>query len=210
MELVCKNCGRKYRVKKAPQEIDESLLVCPNCGGKLAPVTPAPEPEVVQREPKVEREGSRVKLEDLLITKDVALIYWDLGHSKLPVETTLREEGFEVKEISGEEDLRYWLRILVPKVVVIGTENEDLAKRLEEGLLIVPMEDYRGIFRVRVSSSFITLDPKEVFLSGTHLVCNPQDLEKFKEVYAKAKEYWQVLYAPFHRALEAIKEGEEV
>ncbi len=200
VEFICQGCSRKYRLRGTPEEIREELLFCPQCGGKLVPFGSKPP---VQETSSTERDP----LADLLITGPVALIFWDLPYTRDLVEEVLTKEGYTVRVFENEEELKYWLRLFVPEVVVIGTEDEDRVKLFEERLLELPMEDYRRIFRIRISPRYRTLDPREIFLTGVHLVCHPEDLERFADIYQKARDYWKVLYSPYFKAQEAMEEG---
>jgi len=205
IEFVCKGCGRKYRLRGSPEEVREDLLFCPECGGKLAPYREqalgSSSSQGISSTPRKDF------LEDLLITGPVALIYWTLPASKDRVEEVLRNEGCVIKDFQAQEDLKYWLRLFIPEVVVFATEDEGRVADFEAMLLDLPMEDYRRIFRIKIASRYRTLEPTEVFLAGVHLVCNPRDLEKFEEIYQKARDYWKVLYAPYFKAYEGLGEG---
>ena len=201
VELVCEGCNQKYRLRVRPEEVREDLLFCPQCGGKLNPSSQASK----TLRPK---DLSQDLLEDLLITGPVALVYWDLSYPKEPVEDLLKEEGYTLKGLADTESLRYWLRLFIPKVMVWGTEDETMVSSFEEVLGELSMPDYRRIFRLWVSPRFRTLDPLQTFLAGVHLICHPEDLERFPEIYHKAQEYWQRLYEPYHKAYQRREEVE--
>ncbi len=191
IELVCENCGRKYRLRRPPEEVKEELLFCPECGGKLA--SPGKSPEM----------GA---LEDLLITGPVALIHWDLPFPRSPVEKVLEGEGFTFRTFNSLEELRGWLRIFIPELLVYGTEEASRVSEFEELLLTdLPMEDYRRLFRVWITSRYRTLEPREIFFSGMHLVCQPENLDRFEEIYRKARQYWEALYQPYYQALKEVE-----
>ncbi len=192
IELVCENCGRKYRLRRPAEEIKEDLLFCPECGGKL----------VSKKKAREEIGG----LEDLLITGPVALICWELPFSISPIEKVLRAEGFTFRNFSSLEELRGWLRIFVPELLVYGTEETAKVSGFEEILISdLPMEDYRRIFRIWITSRYRTLEPREIFFSGMHLVCQPENLDRFEEIYRKARQYWEGLYHPYYQALKEVK-----
>ena len=69
------------------------------------------------------------------------------------------------------------------------------------------MEDYREIFRIWITSRYRTLEPREVFFSGMHLVCQPENLDRFAEIYEKARKYWEALYQPYRQALREVREA---
>ncbi|MBX6423509.1 hypothetical protein [Thermosulfurimonas sp. F29] len=189
IELTCEGCGRKYRLRRPPEEIKEDLLFCPQCGGKLV-------------FPRREEEGSGV-LEDFLLTGPVALIYWDLPADFSPVERVLSEKGFALRRFTTLAELRSWLRIFIPELLVYGTEEADQVQAFEELLTSdLPMQDYRRIFRAWITSRYKTLEPREVFYSGMHMICQPDHLGRFEEIYGKARRYWEALYQPYYQALK--------
>jgi len=202
--LVCEACGRKYRLKGALDGPRKETLFCPECGGKL---TFNPGPSEASSSPAPFSPNQRDFLEDFLITGPVALIYWTLPEGKEKIMAVLKSKGYVIKDFRSQEELRYWLRLFVPEVMVFATEEEGQVAEFETMLLDLPMEDYRRIFRIKISSRYQTLKPTEIFLAGVHLVCNPRDLERFEEIYQKARDYWKALYAPYFKAYETLKEG---
>ncbi|RUM88531.1 MAG: hypothetical protein DSZ24_03445, partial [Thermodesulfatator sp.] len=116
-----------------------------------------------------------------------------------------KRQGYAVRRFTSREELRRWLRFLIPQVLLYGTENPQVVAQCEEFLQndLLP-QDYRRIFRIWITSQYRTLEPREVFFSGMHLVCHPEDLERFEEVYQKARSYWDNLYGPYYKTLEEV------
>ncbi|QJA05329.1 hypothetical protein FVE67_00350 [Thermosulfurimonas marina] len=195
VELQCSGCGKKFRLRRPPEEIPEELLLCPDCGGRL----------IFPGKGGGGQEESRIPLEDYLLTGPVALLYWDLPVPEEVLEEFLGREGFAVRRFASREELRHWLRIFMPQVLVYGTEKPELVAECEDFLQNdLPPDEYRRIFRIWVTSRYRTLEPREVFFSGMHLVCHPGDLERFEKVYEKARTYWDNLYGPYYRVLEEV------
>lgn len=199
VEFVCEKCSRRYRLRRPAEEIKGEVLFCPECGGKLLRASARP--------PAAEASPEEIGgLEDFLLSGPVALFFWDLPQPSTPVEKTLEAAGFSLRRFRSVDELRKWLRILVPQVLLYGTEDRELVSACESHLgQDLSMEEYRRIFRIWVSSHYRTLDPREIFLSGMHLVCQPEHLDRFEEIYTRARTYWEGLYRPYYQSLKEVK-----
>ncbi|RUM89193.1 MAG: hypothetical protein DSZ24_01775, partial [Thermodesulfatator sp.] len=101
------------------KDIPEDRLLCPDCGGRLVFAA---------------RDSERIALEDYLLTGPVALLYWDLPLPAETMEGFWKRQGYAVRRFTSREELRRWLRFLIPQVLLYGTENPQVVAQCEEFL----------------------------------------------------------------------------
>ena len=143
--------------------------------------------------------------QDYLIEKSLCLIYWDLNAS-LGILKNYFSEDFEIREIKTLEDLIYWCKIALVKIIIFGIKDlekiKDLVKFLNEKL---PIEKRREIFLIYILPKTKTLDPKETFLLSANLVVSEEHLSDFERIYQRAFQYWSILYKDFKTAYKRLK-----
>ena len=143
--------------------------------------------------------------QDYLIEKALCLIYWDLN-SSLDILKNRFSEDFEIREIKTLEDLIYWCKIALVKIIIFGIKDlekiKDLIKFLNEKF---PIEKRREIFLIYILPKAKTLDPKETFLLSANLVISEEHLSDFERIYKRAFQYWSILYKNFKIAYERLR-----
>ncbi len=188
-EARCVQCGKRYRLKGDPQAMDFLSLPCPECGGRLEPV---------------EEEGGEPLLEDFLLDRPLALVFWDVPAEKGSFLQALNQLGFESRIIKRPTHLAQWLRFHTPALLILVCEDLGQAKLLFRILDGISLSERRKIFTVWISPKVRTMDPRQALLHSLHLVINTSDLARFPEIYAKARKLWDGFYAPFRQAQEAL------
>jgi len=149
-----------------------------------------------------------IEYRDYLIGKPLCLIYWNLSS---PFDNLINyfSEDFEIREIKSFEDLMYWCKIALVKVVILGAQKleeiEDFSRYLNEK---IPISKRREIFLIYVLPNAKTLDPKETFLLSGNLVLSEKHLSDFEKIYQRAFQYWTQLYKDFKSTYERLLKEE--
>jgi len=180
IEARCLGCGKRYRLKGDPNAMDFLSLPCPECGGMLE--MSGAEEEVI--------------IEDFLLEKPLALVYWEEGENKNDFLKELMAQGYEVRTINRPTLLVQWLRFHTPALLVLFCGEEKL-KPFIEILERLGMLERRQIFTVWISPEVKTMDPKTAFLKSIQLVINAEDLFRFGEILKRAQKMWADFYASF-------------
>jgi len=149
-----------------------------------------------------------IEYRDYLIEKPLCLIYWNLS---LPFDNLINyfSKDFEIREIKSFEDLMYWCKIALIKVVILGAQKleeiEDFSRYLNEKM---PISKRREIFLIYVLPNAKTLDPRETFLLSANLVLSEKHLSDFEKIYQRALQYWTQLYKDFKSTYERLLKEE--
>jgi hypothetical protein len=132
--------------------------------------------------------------------RSLALVYWNLSRAGEDFAQTLRQGKLEPVFVKNTHEFEEYLRMHLPEVVILSSEELAEARKFLEVLDLLPPRERREIFTIWVSSKVQTLNPRLAFLLGLHLVVNTEDLPRFLEIYQKGKELWKGFYAPFRQA----------
>lgn len=145
------------------------------------------------------------KYQDYLVQKPLCLIYWDLNSTYYILEKYFSED-FEIREIKSLDELAYWCKIALVKIVILGVKDlekiKDMTNFLNEK---IPIGKRREIFLIYVLPKVKTLEPKETFLLSANLVISEEHFSDFERIYEKAFQYWSNLYQDFKFAYEKFK-----
>ncbi len=190
VEARCTKCGKRYRLKGDPEAMHFLSLPCPECGGPLEAVQNAPTSEPL--------------LEDFLLDRPLALIFWDISAEKAPFLQALNRLGFESRIVKQPSHLAQWLRFHTPALFILVCEDFSQAHLLLQTLNRLPLSERREIFTIWISPKVRTMDPRLALLHSIHLVINTSDLPRFPEVFEKARKLWEGFYSPFKKAQESL------
>ncbi|QER42182.1 hypothetical protein F1847_05265 [Thermodesulfobacterium sp. TA1] len=142
-----------------------------------------------------------VETSDLFLQKPIVAFFWKLPISFQPIaEWFEKHKGYTIRETKNQEDLVFWIKNKLLKVVVIGVNSLEEAKELKQFLdFKISIELRRELELIYVCPEAETLDPKKTFLWSANLILNPQHLKEFETVYNKSLSYWEEVYNYFKR-----------
>lgn len=145
---------------------------------------------------------------DLFLPKLVVGFFWKLSDSFNSIAEWFKvNKDYVVREIQDKEELIFFIKNRLLKVLVIGVNSLEEAYEIKQFLdFKLSVEQRRELELIYVSPQVETLDPKTTFLWSANLVLNPQHLSEFSTIYTKGLSYWEALYKHFKKAKEYIFE----
>ncbi len=220
MEIVCKNCSKRYRIDESKLPENEKVYIkCAGCHQKIEiePVTnrddssrAAPKPPTSEPAGAAEQQESPKTAEYFEPGTKTALIYCEDVQARLEMEKNISNMGFEVRTINNREDARHYFRYNVFDVVLIYQKGPDPEKPLQE--VLDYFNNLAPKIRRQITIIYIHLagnryDFLEAFSKGVDVTLSPMDLNNLQRMLPEFLAEKENRYKIFFECLKKVEES---
>ncbi len=219
MEIVCKNCSKKYRIDESKLPKNEKVYIkCAGCYQKIAiePVSGDEDPPPKPSKDQAERPGVSTQpnpsrpAEYFEPGTRAALVYCEDVQARLEMEKNISNLGFEVRSINNREDARHHFRYNIFDVVIIYQKGPDPEKNLLDVLdyfnHLTP-EIRRKVTVIYIHLAGNRFNLLEAFSKGVDVTLSPMDLTNLQEMLPVLLEEKNTRYRIFTECLQKVEEA---
>ena len=209
MEIVCRNCNKRYRIDESKLPENEKIYIkCAGCLQKIE-IEPAAREEEIEPPLQKQHEPSR-PAEYFEPGSRTGLIYCEDVQARLEMEKNVHNMGFEIRTINNRADARHQFRYNIFDVVIIYQKGPDPEKSLLEVLDF--FNNLAPEIRRKVVVIFIHLAGNrfnflEAFSKGVDITLTPMDLNKLQEMLPSLIEEKKARYKIFSECLKKVEES---
>jgi len=196
VEVVCKNCGRHYKIAddKLPSK-GTAYFTCPNCKGHIKVEIPAKKASLSKNE-----EAGTIRpggFESFEPGAKTALVYCTESQTKEQLWKDLGYLGYEVRSINRQDDIKSRFRYHVYNLVFLcrnGPDPDNNLSGIQEYINTLRMDIRRNTFIVYVHPGGNRFDSMQAFSRGMDLTISPLELKNLTTILPQALEAKDVAY----------------
>ncbi len=207
MEIRCDGCLKVYKIAddKFPAS-GTALVKCPSCGRKIT----------------VERGGEARSGRDFYENKEMplgleffepgartAILYCQDPDAVDQLARSVKDLGFEVRQVAGEAELKARMRYHLYDLIVVyqkGHNPDEELLKIIDSINHIPIDERRRIFVVLIHFAGNRVDTLQAFSTGVDLTLNPLDIVRLEEILPYAMERRQLAYKTFFECLDRVVE----